>query len=122
MAGEYVFNLQRLTKQHDKRTVLDDITLAFFFGAHIGVIGSNGAGKSTLLRIMAGLDTEFMGECLIAKNARIGYLPAQHVPGVRLLAQRGQVAHHRLGRLRVGPDVRAGGLLLEPGNLRFFAG
>ncbi len=77
MAGEYVFNLQRLTKQHDKRTVLDDITLAFFFGAHIGVIGSNGAGKSTLLRIMAGLDTEFMGDCQIAKNARIGYLPQE---------------------------------------------
>ncbi len=74
MAGEYVFNLQRLTKQHDKRTVLDDITLAFFFGAHIGVIGSNGAGKSTLLRIMAGIDTEFMGECQIGKNVKIGYL------------------------------------------------
>jgi ATP-binding cassette ChvD family protein len=74
MAGEYVFNLQRLTKQHDKRTVLDDITLAFFFGAHIGVIGSNGAGKSTLLRIMAGIDKEFMGECQIGKNVKIGYL------------------------------------------------
>ena len=74
MAGEYVFNLQRLTKQHDKRTVLDDITLAFFFGAHIGVIGSNGAGKSTLLRIMAGVDKEFMGECQIAKNVKVGFL------------------------------------------------
>jgi sulfate-transporting ATPase len=74
MAGEYVFNLQRLTKQHDKRTVLDDVTLAFFFGAHIGVIGSNGAGKSTLLRIMAGIDKEYMGECQIAKNVRVGFL------------------------------------------------
>ena len=77
MAGEYVFNLQRLTKQHNKRTVLDEITLAFFFGAHIGVIGANGAGKSSLLRIMAGEDTEFMGECQIAKNARIGFLPQE---------------------------------------------
>ena len=55
MAGEYVFNLQRLTKQHDRVTVLDNITLAFFFGAKIGVIGGNGSGKSTLLRIMAGI-------------------------------------------------------------------
>jgi sulfate-transporting ATPase len=77
MAGEYVFNLQRVTKQHDKRTVLDDITLAFFFGAHIGVIGSNGSGKSTLLRIMAGIDKEFMGDCQIAKNVRIGFLPQE---------------------------------------------
>ena len=77
MAGEYIFNLEHLTKQHDKRTVLDDVTLAFFFGAHIGVIGANGSGKSTLLRIMAGIDTEFMGECRIAKNMRIGFLPQE---------------------------------------------
>jgi sulfate-transporting ATPase len=77
MAGEYVFNLQRLTKQHNKTTVLNEITLAFFFGAKIGVIGGNGAGKSTLLRILARQDTDFMGEVTIAKNARIGYLPQE---------------------------------------------
>jgi len=74
MAGEYVFNLQKLTKQHNKTTILNEINLAFYFGAKIGVIGGNGAGKSTLLRIMAGLDTEYMGECFRAKNVRIGYL------------------------------------------------
>ncbi|QHI70303.1 energy-dependent translational throttle protein EttA [Tichowtungia aerotolerans] len=74
MAGEYVYNLQNLTKQHDSKTVLDDVTLAFFFGAKIGVIGSNGSGKSSLLRIMAGVDTDYMGEVQIAKRARIGYL------------------------------------------------
>ncbi|MFO7534680.1 MAG: energy-dependent translational throttle protein EttA [Kiritimatiellia bacterium] len=77
MAGEYVFNLQRLTKQYDKRTILDDVTLAFYFGAHIGVIGSNGSGKSTLLRIMAGIDREFMGDCQLAKNVRVGFLPQE---------------------------------------------
>ena len=77
MAGEYIFNLQRLTKQHNKNTVLNDITLAFFFGAKIGVIGGNGAGKSTLLRIMSRLDQDFMGDVVIAKNARIGYLPQE---------------------------------------------
>ncbi|OGV67662.1 MAG: energy-dependent translational throttle protein EttA [Lentisphaerae bacterium RIFOXYC12_FULL_60_16] len=77
MAGEYVFNLQRLTKQYDKVTVLQDVTLAFFGGAKIGVIGGNGSGKSTLLRIMAGLDKEFMGEARIERNVRIGYLPQE---------------------------------------------
>ena len=77
MAGEYVFNLQKLTKQHNKTTILNEITLAFFFGAKIGVIGGNGAGKSTLLRIMAGEDTDYMGEVYRAKNARIGYLPQE---------------------------------------------
>ena len=74
MAGEYVFNLQRLTKKYDRVSVLEDVNLAFFFGAKIGVIGGNGAGKSTLLRIMAGRDKDFMGEVLVNKRARIGYL------------------------------------------------
>ncbi|MFH0909162.1 MAG: energy-dependent translational throttle protein EttA [bacterium] len=77
MAGEYVFNLQRLTKQYSKVTVLEDINLAFFFGAKIGVIGGNGAGKSSLLRIMAGLDTEYMGEVYLAPRTNVGYLPQE---------------------------------------------
>ncbi len=77
MAGEYVYNLQNLTKQHNKKTVLEEVTLAFFFGAKIGVIGGNGSGKSSLLRIMAGEDTEYMGQVQIAKRARIGYLPQE---------------------------------------------
>ncbi len=77
MSGEYVFTLRNLTKQHDKVTVLDDITLAFFFGAKIGVIGGNGAGKSTLLRIIAGLDKDYMGEVIVAKRIRIGFLPQE---------------------------------------------
>ena len=77
MAGEYVFNLMRLTKQYNRVNVLDDITLAFFFGAKIGVIGGNGAGKSTLLRIMGGIDKEFMGEAQVARNVKVGYLPQE---------------------------------------------
>ena len=77
MAGEYVFNLQRLTKQHSKVTVLEDINLAFYFGAKIGVIGGNGAGKSSLLRIMAGIDTEYMGEVYVAPRTKVGYLPQE---------------------------------------------
>ena len=52
MAGEYIFNLEHLGKTTERQEILSDITLAFFFGAKIGVIGGNGAGKSTLL-IMA---------------------------------------------------------------------
>jgi len=74
MAGEYAFNLVSVTKQHEKKTILEDVNLSFFHGAHIGVIGANGSGKSSLLKILAGHDKEFMGECQIAKNTRIGYL------------------------------------------------
>ena len=74
MSGEYVYNLENLTKQQGAKIILDDINLSFFFGARIGVIGSNGSGKSSLLRIMAGIDNEFIGSCLKAKNLEVGYL------------------------------------------------
>jgi ATP-binding cassette ChvD family protein len=77
VAGEYVFNLMQLTKQYGNSTVLDDVSLAFFFGAKIGVIGANGSGKSSLLRIMAGIDRDYMGEVQIAKSVQIGYLPQE---------------------------------------------
>ncbi len=77
MAGEYIFNLEHLGKTTERQNILDDITLAFFFGAKIGVIGGNGAGKSTLLRIMAGQDKDFHGECRVAPGIRVGYLPQE---------------------------------------------
>lgn len=77
MAGEYIFNLEQVSKKNGKITILDDITLAFFFGAKIGVIGGNGSGKSSLLRVMAGIDKEVMGKVYIAKNINIGYLPQE---------------------------------------------
>ncbi len=77
MAGEYVFSLEHLSKRHGTRTILEDVTLAFFFGAKIGVIGGNGAGKSSLLRVMGGLDTEYTGTVYRAPRARIGYLPQE---------------------------------------------
>ncbi|MBP7637696.1 MAG: energy-dependent translational throttle protein EttA [Kiritimatiellae bacterium] len=74
MAGEYAFSLINVTKQHEKKTILEDVNLSFFHGAHIGVIGANGSGKSSLLKILAGLDTEFMGDCQVAKNTKVGFL------------------------------------------------
>jgi len=75
---EFVFTLHRLRKALSAdRVLLDDITLAFLPGAKIGVLGPNGAGKSTLLKIMAGVDTEFMGEARPAPGLRIGHLPQE---------------------------------------------
>ena len=72
--ADYIFTMQRVTKVHppDKK-VLSDITLAFFDGAKIGVIGNNGSGKSSLLRIMAGVDKEFQGEAQARSGVRVGY-------------------------------------------------
>ena len=77
MAGEYVYTLESLTKQHGAKTILEDVNLSFFFGARIGVIGGNGSGKSSLLRIMAGIDKEFDGEARPQPGINIGYLPQE---------------------------------------------
>jgi ATP-binding cassette ChvD family protein len=79
MSGEYIFTLDRVSRQHDRLRVLDDITLAFFFGAKIGVIGGNGAGKSSLLKVLAGADKDFEGSFHVAPGLRIGYLPQEPV-------------------------------------------
>jgi energy-dependent translational throttle protein EttA len=72
---EFIFTMRGLTKVHPPdKEVLKDVTLAFYPGAKIGVLGANGAGKSTLLRIMAGIDTEFRGEADIAAGATVGLL------------------------------------------------
>ncbi len=74
MGEKYIYTISGLTKKHGPRTVLEDIHLAFYPGAKIGVLGRNGAGKSTLLRIMAGLDTEYDGEARLSSGYRVGYL------------------------------------------------
>jgi energy-dependent translational throttle protein EttA len=75
MSSQYVFTMHRLSKLHPPdKTVLDNITLAFFPGAKIGVLGYNGVGKSTLLRIMAGVDQEYRGEAALAPGATVGML------------------------------------------------
>jgi sulfate-transporting ATPase len=75
MSSQYIFTMHRLSKVHPPdKTVLDNVTLAFFPGAKIGVLGYNGAGKSTLLRIMAGRDEEYRGEAELAPGASVGLL------------------------------------------------
>src|SRR5262249_48275028 len=78
MAQQYIFTMKDLRKVYPPdREVLKGIWLSFFPGAKIGVLGSNGAGKSTLLRIMAGVETEFLGEAWPAEGTRVGYLPQE---------------------------------------------
>ena len=74
--AQYIYTMQKVGKVvPPKRFILRDISLSFFPGAKIGVLGLNGAGKSTLLRIMAGQDTEFDGEARPQNGIRVGYLP-----------------------------------------------
>ncbi|MGD8689676.1 MAG: energy-dependent translational throttle protein EttA [Gammaproteobacteria bacterium] len=76
--AQYVYTMNRVGKVvPPKREILRDISLSFFPGAKIGVLGLNGAGKSTLLRIMAGLDTEIEGEARPQPGIRVGYLPQE---------------------------------------------
>ena len=77
MSKQYIFTIANLVKKHGPRAVLNDIWLAFYPGAKIGVLGRNGAGKSTLLRIMAGDDTEFDGEARLTEGFTRGYLPQE---------------------------------------------
>ena len=73
--AQYVFTMNRLGKVvPPKREILKDISLSFFPGAKIGVLGLNGSGKSTLLKIMAGVDTDFIGEARPMPDLKIGYL------------------------------------------------
>ena len=76
--AQYVFTMNRVGKiVPPKRQILKDISLSFFPGAKIGVLGLNGAGKSTLLKIMAGVDTEIEGEAIPMSGIKIGYLPQE---------------------------------------------
>jgi len=76
--AQFVYTMNRVGKiVPPKREILKDISLSFFPGAKIGVLGLNGAGKSTLLRIMAGVDKDFLGEARPQPNLNIGYLPQE---------------------------------------------
>ena len=77
-AEKFVFYMYKMTKSYPpSKEVLKDISLSFYYGAKIGIIGQNGAGKSTLLRIMAGIDKEFQGEAWIEPGRTAGYLPQE---------------------------------------------
>ena len=72
-----IYSMMRVSKHHGQKQVLKDISLSYFYGAKIGVLGLNGSGKSSLLRILAGEDTEFNGETILSEGYTIGYLPQE---------------------------------------------
>ena len=125
MAQQYIFTIENLGKAYGKKDVLKGIWLAFYPGAKIGVLGGNGSGKSTLLRIMAGVDTDFLGSARPAPGISIGFLPQEPglnpeknvlgnveeaVAPVRALLQRFDEINARLGE---GPDADEMDTLLE---------
>ena len=80
MSEKIIFSMSRVSKTYPgKKTVIKNVSLSFFYGAKIGVLGLNGAGKSTLLRIIAGIDTEFDGDVNMSKGISVGYLEQEPV-------------------------------------------
>jgi ATP-binding cassette ChvD family protein len=79
MAAQYAYVMKDMTKSFPgaQKPVLNHINLQFYHGAKIGIVGPNGAGKSTLMKIMAGIDTEFLGEAWPGENVTVGYLPQE---------------------------------------------
>ena len=72
--NKIIYSMIRVAKFYDKKPILKDISLSYFYGAKIGVLGMNGSGKSSLLRILAGVDMEFNGETHISQGLTVGYL------------------------------------------------
>ncbi|HBZ54169.1 MAG TPA: energy-dependent translational throttle protein EttA, partial [Syntrophobacteraceae bacterium] len=73
-ANKIIYTMMRVSKYYDKKPILKDISLSYFYGAKIGVLGLNGSGKSSLLRILAGVDTEFNGETILSPGLTVGLL------------------------------------------------
>ena len=69
-----IFSMVGINKKFDTKQVIKDISLSFFYGAKIGILGLNGSGKSTLLKIIAGKETQFEGEMILSKGYSIGML------------------------------------------------
>jgi sulfate-transporting ATPase len=72
-----IYSMIKVSKYYDNKPVLKDISLSYFYGAKIGVLGLNGSGKSTLLKILAGIDKEFNGETHLAPGLKVDYLPQE---------------------------------------------
>ena len=69
-----IYSMSRVSRTYGTKTVLKDISISYYYGAKIGVIGANGSGKSSLFKILAGVDTDFTGETAVSPGYSIGYL------------------------------------------------
>jgi ATPase subunit of ABC transporter with duplicated ATPase domains len=72
-----IYSMIKVSKSYNDQAILKDISLSYYYGAKIGVLGLNGSGKSSLLRILAGIDTEFNGETIISPGLTVDYLPQE---------------------------------------------
>ncbi|MDX9833620.1 MAG: energy-dependent translational throttle protein EttA [Desulfobulbus sp.] len=75
--NKIIYSMVRVSKKYNQKQILKDISLSYFYGAKIGVLGLNASGKSTLLRILAGIDTEFEGKTILSEGFTIDYLPQE---------------------------------------------
>ncbi len=81
-ANKVIYSMIRVSKFYDKKPVLKDISLSYFYGAKIGVLGLNGAGKTSLLRILAGVDKNFNGQTILSEGYTVGYLEQEPLVNV----------------------------------------
>lgn len=130
MSQKIIFSMSRVSKTYPgKKTVIKDISLSFFYGAKIGVLGLNGAGKSTVLRIIAGVDKEYDGEVNLSKGISVGYLeqepelnPEKTVKEIVEEGAAEQVAirdaYEAINEKFADPDADMDALLEEQGKLQ----
>src|SRR3954463_3199247 len=76
-SNKVIYSMTGVSKRYEKKVILDNIYLSYFYGAKIGVLGLNGAGKSSLLKILAGVDKNFEGSIQVSPGYTIGYLPQE---------------------------------------------
>src|SRR6266852_3274530 len=131
MSEQVIYSMMRVGKLYppNNKQVLRDISLSFFYGAKIGVLGLNGSGKSTLLRIMAGVETDYLGETAISKGYTTGLLeqepPLDNKKTVRQAVEEGVqpivdalAAYEAVNNRFAEPDVDFDALLAEQGRLQ----
>ncbi len=80
--NKVIYSMISVSKHYDKKPVLKDISLSYFYGAKIGVLGLNGSGKTSLLRILAGVDQNFNGETILSQGYTVGYLEQEPLVNV----------------------------------------
>ena len=78
--AEFIYTMYNVRKAVGEKVILDNVTMSFYPGAKIGVVGPTGAGKSTMLKLMAGLDTANNGEANLQKGATVGITPRRNLP------------------------------------------
>jgi len=130
MSEKIIFSMSRVSKTYPgKKTVIKDISLSFYYGAKIGVLGLNGAGKSTVLRIIAGVDKEYDGDVNLSKGVSVGYLEQEPTLNpektVKEIVEEGcaeQVeirnAYEAINEKFADPDADMDALLEEQGKLQ----